>query len=75
MGTADQAVVPMYRLSGEDLQFVHFNVEHRNEAVVGVQGILNCRENSGMEKEYTEQMKRLGGMQCSWKRSQGILSQ
>lgn len=22
-------------------------------SVVGVQGILNCRENSGMEKEYT----------------------
>lgn len=35
MGTADQALVPMYRLSGEDLQFVHFNVEHRNEAVCG----------------------------------------
>lgn len=71
MGTAEQALVPMYRLSGEDLQFVHFNVEHQNEGVwVGVQGTLNCRENSGMEKEYTEQMKRLAGMQCSWKRSQ-----
>lgn len=70
VGTADQALVPMYRLSGEDLQFVHFNVEHRNEAVCG-----GCARHIKLSRKFgdgasTQQMTRLAGMQCSWKRSQ-----